>query len=324
MKTFRFAIRIAAALCALSVGAAVAQTWPAKPVRLVVTFPPGGSSDLVARLISGPLTEKLAQTVVVDNRPGGGATIGAAMVAIAPADGYTLMLSNTTPISISPFMLEKSPYDGVTSFTHMFYIGSVPNIFVVHPSVPVKSMKELIGFIRNQKDPINYGSGGIGSIGHIIGELFKNENKLKMEHVGYRGSAPMHTDLIGGQIPMAVDSFPQNVPYMQSGKLRGIAVTSLKRMALAPEVPTVIEVGMPKLVAENFLGVSGPAGAPAAVTERVHKDMSEIVKRPDMVKKFDELGISMRPMTPAEFTAFVKKQVAEWGPAVKASGAKLN
>jgi len=324
MMNLRSAVRLTAVLCALCAGPAFAQAWPAKPVRLVVTFPPGGSSDLVARLITGPLTEKLGQTVVVDNRPGGGATIGAAMVATAPADGYTLMLSNTTPISISPFMLEKPTYDGVTSFTHMFYIGSVPNLFVVHPSVPAKNMKELVAFIRGQKDAVNYGSGGIGSIGHIIGELFKKENKLKMEHVGYRGSGPMHTDLIGGQIPMAVDSFPQNVPYMQSGKLRGLAVTSLKRMALAPDVPTVVEVGMPKLVAENFLGISGPAGSPAAVTERVHKEMSEIVKRPDMVKKFDELGISMRPMTPAEFTAFVKKQVEEWGPAVKASGAKLN
>lgn len=322
--SLRSALRYAPVLCAFCAGAAFAQTWPAKPVRLIVTFPPGGSSDIVARLIAGPLTEKLGQTVVVDNRPGGGATIGAATVTTAPPDGYTLMLSNTTPISISPFMLDKPSYDGVTSFTHMFYIGSVPNIFVVHPSVPAKSMRELIDFIRGQKSAVNYGSGGIGSIGHIVGELFKNENKLRMEHVGYRGSGPMHTDLLGGQITMAVDSFPQNVPYMQGGKLRGLAVTSMTRMALASETPTVIEVGLPKLVAENFLGISGPAGVPVAVTGRVHKEMSEIVRRPDMVKRFDELGMSMRPMTPAEFTAFVKKQVGDWGPAVKASGAKLD
>lgn len=291
---------------------------------MVVTFPPGGSSDLVARLISGPLTERLGQSVVVDNRPGGGATIGAAMVATAPPDGYTLMLSNTTPISISPFMLEKPPYDGVTSFTHVFYIGSVPNVFVVHPSVPVKSIKELIVFIRGRKDAVNYGSGGIGSIGHIVGETFKNDYKLKMEHVGYRGSSPMHADLIGGQIPMAVDSLPQNVPYIQSGKLRGLAVTSLKRMTLAPEIPSVVELGMAGLVAENFLGISGPAGLPPAVVERLHKDMAELIKRPELVKKLDELGIATRPMTPAEFTAFVKKQVADWGGPVKASGAKLN
>lgn len=291
---------------------------------MVVTFPPGGSSDIVARLISPPLSEKLGQSIVIDNRAGGGATIGAGSVAVAPPDGYTLMLSNTTPISISPFMLDKPAYDGVKSFTHVFYIGSVPNLFVVHPSLPVRSMKELVSFLRTQKQAVNYGSGGIGSIGHIVGEIFKKELNVKMEHVGYRGSGPMHNDLIGGQIPMAVDSFPQNVPYMQAGKLRGLAVTSRGRMALAQDVPTVVEVGMPGLVAENFLGVSGPRGLPPAVVTRVHKEMSEVIKRTDLLKKFDELGISTRPMSPDEFTAFVSKQVADWAPAVKASGAKLN
>ena len=315
---------LATVACMLCISASHAQNWPARAVRMIVTFPPGGSSDLVARLISAPLTERLGQSIVIDNRPGGGATIGATMAATALPDGYTLMLSNTTPISISPFMLEKPPYDGVTSFTHVFYIGSVPNIFVVHPSLPVKSVKELISFIRARKEAVNYGSGGIGSIGHIVGETFKNAQKLKMEHVGYRGSSPMHADLIGGQIPMAIDSLPQNVPYMQSGKLRGLAVTSLKRMAMAPEIPSVMELGMPDLVAENFLGISGPAGLPPAVVERLHKDMSDLIKRPELVKKLDELGIATRPMSPAEFTAFVKKQVADWGGPVKASGAKLN
>jgi len=185
-------------------------------------------------------------------------------------------------------------------------------------------MKELVGFLRTTRNPVNYGSGGIGSIGHIVGEIFKNEMKVKMEHVGYRGSAPMHNDLVGGQIPMAVDSFPQNVPYMQAGKLRGLAVTSRARMALASEVPTVAEVGMPNLVAENFLGISGPKGIPAAAAERIHKEMTDIVKRPDLVRKLDELGISTRAMSSPEFTAFVGKQVADWAPAVKASGAKLN
>jgi len=324
MVPLRRALSITLAACALGASAVHAQNWPVKPVRVVVTFPPGGSSDIVARLITPALSEKFGQSVLVDNRPGGGATIGAAAVAAAPPDGYTLMLSNTTPISISPFMLEKPTYDGVTAFTHMFYIGSVPNIFIVHPSMPVKSMKELIAFLRSQKSPVNYGSGGIGSIGHIVGEIFKNELSLKMEHIGYRGSGPMHNDLVGGQIPMAVDSFPQNVPYMQAGKLRGLAVTSHRRMALATDIPTVVELGMPKFVAENFLGVSGPRGVPPAVTERVHKEMSEIVKRAEMGKRLDELGIATRSMTSAEFTAFVAKQVTEWGPAVKASGAKLN
>jgi tripartite-type tricarboxylate transporter receptor subunit TctC len=185
-------------------------------------------------------------------------------------------------------------------------------------------MKELVAFLRTQKQAVNYGSGGIGSIGHIVGETFKKQMNVHMEHVGYRGSGPMHNDLLGGQIPMAVDSFPQNVPYMQAGRLRGLAVTSLGRMALAQNVPTVVEVGMPGLVAENFLGVSGPRGLPPAVVARKHKEMSEVIKRPDLLKKFDELGISTRAMSPDEFTAFVSKQVEDWAPAVKASGAKLN
>lgn len=324
MKTTIAALTVCGSICAFATAPGLAQSWPARAVRLVVTFPPGGSSDIVARMISPSLSERLGQPVVIDNRPGAGATIGANAVATSPADGYTLMLSNTTPISISPFMMDKPPYEGVSSFTHMFYIGSVPNIFVVHPSMPVKSMKELVSFLRTTKNAVNYGSGGIGSIGHIVGEIFKNDQKVKMEHVGYRGSGPMHNDLVGGQIPMAVDSFPQNVPYMQAGKLRGLAVTSRSRMALAPDVPTVVEVGMPNLVAENFLGLSGPKGIAPAVTERIHKEMSEVVKRPDLVKKLDELGISIRAMTSAEFTAFVGKQVADWAPAVKASGAKLN
>lgn len=315
---------IGAAWMTAAAGIAFAQDWPNRPVRMVVTFPPGGSSDIVARLISGPLNEKLGQSIVVDNRPGGGGTIGGQIVATARPDGYTLMLSNTTPISISPLMLDKPPYDAVKGFTHVFYIGSVPNVFVLHPSVPAKNMTELVAYLRNPPKPVNYGSGGVGSIGHIVGELFKNGAAAKMEHVGYKGSSPMHADLLGGHILVAVDSLPQNVPYMQSGKLRGIAVTSPARMKMAPDVPTVVELGYPKLVAENFLGISGPAGLPKPVIDRVHKAMTEVVARTDFVSKLDELGVQGRPMTPAEFGTFVQKQVVDWGPAVKASGAKLN
>jgi tripartite-type tricarboxylate transporter receptor subunit TctC len=317
-----------AAVCALALSTAAALAtaadWPAKAIRMVVTFPPGGSSDIVARLLSAPLSEKLAQTIVVDNRGGGGGTIGGLVVATAKPDGYTLMLSNTTPISISPFMLDKPPYDAVKGFTHVFYIGSVPNVFVTHPTVPVKNMSELVTWLRSPPKPVNYGSGGIGSIGHIVGELFKNDTGAKMEHVGYKGSSPMHADLLGGQILVAVDSLPQNVPYIQSGKLRGLAVTSPARMQMTPDVPTVVEVGMPKLVAENFLGISGPAGLPRPVVEKMHAAMKEIAARPDFVKKLDELGVQGRPMTAAQFTTFVTKQVADWGGPVKASGAKLN
>ena len=311
-------------LLPLAATTAHAQAWPQKPIRLVVTFAPGGSSDIVARLLQPGLQEKLGQPVVVDNKPGAGSTIGAGEVARAPADGYTLLLSNTAPISISPFMLDKPPYDPVKGFSHIAYIGSVPNVFVVHPSVPAKTMPELVAWIKAQSKPVNYGSGGVGSIGHIVGEVFKQQYGLKMEHVPYKGSSPMHADLLGGTLQFAVDTLTQNVPFMKDGKLVGIAVTSRERAALAAAVPTVVEAGFPKLVAENFLGVSAPAGVPREVVDKVHKAVQELVARPDMQKRLQDLGVTSEAMSPAQFTEFVARQVAEWAPAVKASGAKMN
>jgi tripartite-type tricarboxylate transporter receptor subunit TctC len=301
-----------------------AQAWPQKPVKIIVTFAPGGSSDIVARLLQPGLQEKLGQPVIVDNKPGAGSTIGAAEVARAPADGYTLLLSNTAPISISPFMLDKLPYDPVKGFTHIGYIGSVPNVFVVHPSVPAKTMPELVTWIKAQKTPVNYGSGGVGSIGHIVGEMFKGQHNLNMEHVPYKGSGPMHTDLLGGTLQFAVDTLTQNVPFMKEGKLVGIAVTSRTRAQMAPSVPTVGEAGFAKLVAENFLGISAPAGVPREVVDKVHQALSEVLTRPEVLKRLDDMGVTTEKMSQAAFSDFVGKQVSDWAPAVKASGAKLN
>ena len=308
----------------LAAGPALAQGWPTKPVSVIVTFSPGGSSDIVARLIGGPLQAKLGQPVVVDNRPGAGGTIGAAVVAKAAPDGYTLLLSNSAPISISPFMLTTPIYDPVKSFTHVSYIGSVANVFVVHPSVPAKNFAELIAWIKAQPNPVNYGSGGIGSIGHIVGETMKNDQGLKMEHVGYKGSSPMHNDLLGGNIKLAIDTLPQNVPFMRDGKLRALAVTSPARAAMAAEVPSVLELGQKKLVAENFLGVSGPAGLPAVVVQRLHAAMQEVLADATVMKRLEDLGVAGRRMSPAEFSAFVQDQVTDWQGPVRASGAKLN
>ena len=307
-----------------SLGTASAQTWPTKPVSIVVTFPPGGSSDIVARLIAGPLQAKIGQPVVIDNRPGAGGTIGAAAVAKAAPDGYTLLLSNSAPISISPFMLTTPLYDPVAGFSHVSYIGSVANVFVVHPSVPAKNMAELIAWIKAEPNPVNYGSGGVGSIGHIVGETLKNDHGLKMEHVGYKGSSPMHNDLLGGTIKLAIDTLPQNVPFMKDGKLRAIAVTSPARAPMAPDVPSVLELGQKKLVAENFLGIAGPADLPKPVVDRLHAAMKKSLADPKIAQRLAELGVQGGDMTPAEFTAFVANQVREWQQPVRDSGAKLN
>jgi tripartite-type tricarboxylate transporter receptor subunit TctC len=308
----------------LSINAAWAQTWPTKPVHVIVTFPPGGSSDIVARLIAVPLQAELSQPVIVDNRPGAGGTIGALEAARAVPDGYVLLLSNSSPISISPAMQDQPRYDPVTSFTHVSYIGSVANVFVVHPSVPATSLRELVGWIKAEPNPVNYGSGGIGSIGHIVGETLKKDQGLRMEHVGYKGSSPMHNDLLGGTIKLAIDTLPQNVPFIRDGKLRALAVTSATRAPMAPGVPSVLELGQKKLVAENFLGVSGPAGLPRPVVERLHAAMKKSLANQTVAQRLSELGVQGRDMTPEEFTAFVANQVKEWYQPVKDSGAKLN
>jgi tripartite-type tricarboxylate transporter receptor subunit TctC len=308
----------------LVAGNAAAQSWPTKPVRIVVTFSPGGSSDIVARLIGAPLQAELGQSVIIDNKPGAGGTIGALEAARAAPDGYTLLLSNSAPISISPAMQDQPRYDPVSSFTHVAYIGSVANVFVVHPSVPARSLRELVAWIKQEPNPVNYGSGGIGSIGHIIGETLKKDQGLKMEHVGYKGSSPMHNDLLSGTIKLAIDTLPQNVPFMKDGKLRALAVTSPARAPMAPDVPSVLELGQKKLVAENFLGVSGPAGLPRAVLERLHAAMKKSLANPTVQQRLTDLGVQGREMTPEEFTRFVADQVKDWHQPVKDSGARLN
>jgi tripartite-type tricarboxylate transporter receptor subunit TctC len=318
----RFALILVFGLSA-PLGAA-AQAWPTKPVRIVVTFSPGGSSDIVARLVAIPLQAELGQPMIVDNKPGAGGTIGALEAANAAPDGYTLMLSNSAPISISPAMQDQPRYDPVKSFTHIAYIGSVANVFVLHPSVPAKNMAELIGWIKAQPNPVNYGSGGIGSIGHLVGETMKKDFGLRMEHVGYKGSSPMHNDLLSGTIKLAIDTLPQNVPFMKDGKLRAIAVTSPARAPMAPDVPSVQELGQKKLVAENFLGLSGPAGLPREVVTRVHAATRKSLADPKVAQRLAELGVQSRDMTPQEFTAFVAAQVKDWYQPVKDSGAKLN
>jgi tripartite-type tricarboxylate transporter receptor subunit TctC len=317
-------LRVLVSVSALAAPSAFAQQWPVKPVRLVVTFAPGGSSDIVARALAVPLQGKLGQPVIVDNKPGAGGTIAGAEIARAAPDGYNLLVSNTTPISLAPRMLTPPPYDSIKNFSHVSLVAIVPDVVMVHPSVPAKNMKELVAWIRAQPNPVNFGSGGIGSIGHILGEMWKKETGLKIEHVGYKGSSPMITDLIAGTLSFSFDTLPQNVPHIKSGKLHPVAVTSRARAAIAPDVPTVVEEGMPYLVAENFIGISGPAGLPDPVVKRLHAAIQESVDDPNFVKRLNDLGFAIRKMSTADFRTFVQEQVTGWEPAVKASGAKLN
>ena len=303
-------------------GSAAAQQWPTRPVKIIVTFPPGGASDAAARVISGPLSEKLGQTVVVDNKPGGGTTIGANAV-LQARDDHTLMLSNSAPLSIAPFLFDKPPYDPLKDFVHVAYIGSVANVFVVRPAVPARTMPELIAWIKGQNKVVPFGSGGQGSIGHIIGEMFKAELGLSMEHIGYRGAAPMFQDMMAGQLDFAVVTLTEVLPLARDGKLRMIALTSTQKAPSAPDVPLVTELDYPKLVAENFVGLSAPANFPPAAQARLQTAMAEVLADPKIVERLGDLGFVTRPMTSAEFAAFVAAQVQTFQAPVKASGAKL-
>ena len=311
----------ALAAAALLLTTSLAQAaWPDKPVRLVVTFAAGGASDIVARAISEPLAKALGQPVIVDNKPGAGGTLGGAEVVRSAADGYTLMLSNSTPLSIGPWTVPKSPYDPVKQFTHIAMLGVAPVAIMANPKTGPGSLKDLPKAAAD--GAFNFGSGGPGSIGHVVGEMIKHDMKLAMTHVPYRGGAPMTTDLIAGTIPLGIDVVTAFVPMIKSGQIKALAVTTRQRTPLLPDVPTVVEMGQPQLVAENYFGVSGPAGLPKEVTDKLAKALADIVADPATVKRFEELGITPVKMSSAEFAAFVAKQINDWAPAIKAADLK--
>ncbi|HVK32688.1 MAG TPA: tripartite tricarboxylate transporter substrate binding protein [Burkholderiaceae bacterium] len=318
--TPRRSILAAAAALSLTLPLGAQAAWPEKPVRIVVTFAAGGASDIVARAIAEPLGKALGQTVVVDNKPGAGGTIGGLDVVRAAPDGYTLMLSNSTPTSIGPFTVPKPPYDPVKQFTHVAMLGVAPVLIMANPKTGPATLKDLP---KAAAAPgYNFGSGGPGSIGHIVGEMTKTAMKIDMVHVPYKGGAPMTTDLIAGQIPLGIDVITAFVPMVKAGQIRGLAVTTRSRSPLLPDVPSVTELGLPQLVAENYFGVSGPAGLPKEVTDKLGAALAAIVADPAIVKRFEELGITAVKMASPEFTGFVAKQVADWQPAIKAADLK--
>mgnify|MGYP003583555524 CR=1 FL=1 len=319
--TRRTALQFLATATATAAFPAIAQ-WPDKAIKIVVTFPPGGSSDVLARLMAEQLTKKLGQPVVVDNKPGAGGTIGGAQVAAAAPDGYTLMLSNTTPIALGPFTLDKQPYEPVNGFTHIAYLGAAPLVIMVSKPSGIRTYAEFEAVARKEGH-MDFGSGGPGSIGHIHGELLKKTTGLNMVHVPYRGGAPMTTDLIANTIPAGIDVITSYVPFFKSGQLVPLAVTSTQRSPLMPDVPSIVELKQPKLVLENFFGLSGPAKMPADVVSRLNSACNEVLVMPDIQRKLNELGIVAKPESVAMFNDFVKEQVSVLSPTVKAAGIKL-
>lgn len=319
MSTRRSTLAAALAATAGSLPAA-AQSWPTRPIRIVVTFPPGGSSDIVARVLADAIGPKLGQRVVIDNRPGAGGTLGAAHVAQQPPDGYTLMLSNTAPIVTSPPLYATPGYDPLRSFTHIAYLGATPMVVVTNTSVPATDIPSLLAWMRAQPQPPTYGTSGIGSVGHVVGTMFTAQTGIQLNHAPYRGSQPMQADLLGGSILLSFDTLPENVENIRAARLRAYAVTSPVRQPSVPEIPTTLEAGLPDLVALNWLGLTGPANLPPAITARLHAEASAAMQTPAIQERLGVLGILPNTMPQPEFTSFVTRQIATVGATVRAMG----
>ena len=300
---------------------AQAQTYPDRPVRIIVPFAPGGSTDIVARITSQKLSERLKQTVVIDNRGGGGGNIGSDMVAKAPPDGYTLLLGTVGNLTINPGLYKKMPYDPLKDLAPIGYFGSAPNIPVVHPSLPPRSVRELIAFARSKPGQLNYGSGGTGGSIHLAAELFKSLAKVDMVHVPYKGSAPALVDLLGGQTQLMFATMPPALPHVKSGRLRALGVTGAQRSPLVPELPTIAESGLPGYEITQWWALLGPPGLPPAIVTRLSSELNAILQQSDVKERFASEGAVTAPNTPEWLASFMKSEVAKWAKVVRASGA---
>jgi tripartite-type tricarboxylate transporter receptor subunit TctC len=298
--------------------------YPARLITLVVPFPPGGATDLLARMVGERLKSSLRSTVVVENRPGAASTIGAAYVAKAPPDGYTLLMATSTTLAISKALYKKLPYDPVADFTPITLVAAVPFSLVVNPSLPVNSLREFIAYAKARPGELSYGSAGNGSPHHLGAEMLKTAAGLNIRHVTYRGSAPAIQDVIGGHIPMMVVDLQPALPHIRDGKLRVLGVTTANRVAAAPDIPTLAESGLPGYELVAWQGVVAPAGVPRPIVEQLGREIAALVAAPETRTKLVEIALEPLPgSTPDSFAAFVKSEVKRWAPIVKASGAML-
>ena len=317
-----FASLAACVLTAIAVTVS-AQTYPAKPIRIVVPFPPGAFNDTLGRTIAAKFSDGGFGQTVVDNRPGAGSTIGADLVAKSPPDGYTLLIV-AVPFAVNATLYTRLPYNTERDFTPLLFAGSTPNMLVVHPSLPVKSVAELVALAKARPGQLDYASTGAGSSNHMSMELFKMMTKTDILHVPYKGSAPALTDLMGGHVMMIFDNTPNVLPHVKGGRMRGIAVTSLKRSALAPELPTVDESGVPGYEVLVWFGVVGPAGMPRDVVVRLNAEMNKVLVMPDVRERFQAGGVEPVGGPPEKFGDHLKTEIAKWGKVVKATGARVD
>jgi len=318
-------IRLASTLCAIALlyaAGACAQAWPAKPVRLMVPFPPGGSTDIVARIVAQKLSERLGQPIVIENRGGAGGTLGTAVVAKAAPDGYTLGVASTSTHVVAPSVYAKLEYDPVKDFAPVSLMAVSPYLLVVTPSVPAKTLQELVALAKKQPGKLNYASAGIGSTTHLAMEMLKSVSGTFMLHIPYSGNGPAGTALIGGQVEVLFGSLPAPLPHAKSGRARALAVGTPKRSPSLPNVPTVAESGYPGFDASLWLAIMAPAGTPRPILDRLQKEIVSIVGATDTREALDKAGAEPLTSTPAELAAMIRDGVPKYAQVIKTAGIK--
>lgn len=303
---------------------AQAQAFPSRPITVVVPYLPGGTNDIIVRTLTPKLTEALGQAVVIENRPGAGGNLGAAYVAKAKPDGHTLVIASVGVFAINKWMAKESGFDPDKDLVPVVNTGSVPNMLLVHPSVPVSSVKDLVALAKAKPNTINFASMGSGSTGHLCGEMFKMAVQVQATHIAYKGSAPALQDLLAGTVQMMFDNLPTALPRAKNGQLKGLAVTSAKRNSLAPEIPTMDEAGVPGYEATAWFGVAAPAGTPKAVVDRLNMEFVKALRDPQNAQKLEALGLAMATDSPEGFAAFIAAESQKWRKVVIASGARAD
>ncbi|MDB5930488.1 MAG: Tripartite tricarboxylate transporter family receptor [Polaromonas sp.] len=298
--------------------------YPTRPIRLVVPFTPGGSTDILARAIGQELTRAWGQSVVVDNVPGAGGAIGADKVAKAPADGYTLLMGHIGTLAVNPSLYPKLPYNPVKDFAPVAWVARVPNVLVVHPSVPARTLKELVALAKAQPGQLNYGSGGNGSAANLATEYFKLQTGTSLLHIPYRGTAPAVTDLMGGQLQVLFTGAPAVMAQLKSGQLRALAVSSPQRLGALPELPTVAESGYPGFEADQWYGVVAPAGTPPDIIGRLNRQINEALKSPELGKRLEAEGAVAMPGTPEVFGRLIATEITRWKPVIGSGRVKAD
>ena len=323
-KASRFIRALCLSVCAvIAATAAVAQGYPNKSLRIVVPFPPGAGTDMFARVIAAKLSESFGQAVVVDNKAGGGATIGTDFAAKSAPDGYTLLLS-TASHAINPAVYTKLPYDTLKDFVTITQVANVPTVLVVHPSVPANSLKELVALAKAKPGELNFGSSSSGTVFHLAGELLKSMAGIDMVHVPFRGGGPALIALIGGQVQVLFETTLTVIPHVKAGKMKALAVGSLQRTASMPDVPTLAESGYPDFSAENWYGVYAPAGTPRDIVMKLNHEIVKALNMPDVKERFTSQGADIIANTPEQHAAFLKAEMEKWARIAKLSNAKAD